>query len=337
MIRGINMRKKKKIKIKLKYYFYILFFIISFVCSIKFLHQLNYSISNETYLKMLIENSNSFINFSDSSKKDLSYYLVSAALNINFKTNLSDLKKKYTSFTTVSASDDENIGAVNSDYINDPYPDKNVINPIVYIYNTHQLEEYSSSSSEYGIVPNVMMTSYILREKLYSNGINAIVETNNVEDILNINNWNYASSYKVTRLFMDDAATKNKTLKYFVDIHRDSVSKNISTVSIDGKSFAKVLFIVGLENPNYAKNLALTEKINSMISGNYPSISRGIMKKEGAGVNGIYNQDFSENAILIEVGGHENKIDEVLNTTIAISDVLSNYIHDNDSIGDDTK
>ena len=69
------------------------------------------------------------------------------------------------------------------------------------------------------------------------------------------------------------------------------------------------------------------ESIDSICNKYYPGLSRGIYKKEGAGVNGIYNQDISSNVILIELGGAYNNIDEVLNTTEAISKVLYHYIN----------
>ena len=56
------------------------------------------------------------------------------------------------------------------------------------------------------------------------------------------------------------------------------------------------------------------------------SIANSIYKKEGPGVDGIYNQDISSNSILIELGGVDNNIDEVLNTTEAISNILYYYI-----------
>ena len=53
-----------------------------------------------------------------------------------------------------------------------------------------------------------------------------------------------------------------------------------------------------------------------------------IYKKKGKGVNGVYNQDFSSNCILIEFGGNKNTIDEVYNTVIALGEIISNYIGD---------
>lgn len=68
------------------------------------------------------------------------------------------------------------------------------------------------------------------------------------------------------------------------------------------------------------------EGINNLFNKYYPGLSRGIYKKQGAGVNGVYNQDISSNTILIEIGGVDNNIDEVLNTTEAVANVLYYYI-----------
>lgn len=199
--------------------------------------------------------------------------------------------------------------------------------PTVYIYNTHQTEKYALSNNDvYNIVPTVMTTSYILQEQLSIYNINSFVEEKKVNDVLKKNNWNYAYSYMASRKFMEDAKNENDSLNFFIDVHRDSVSKNISTTEINGKKYAKILFIVGLENDNYKDNLELTEKINNDIKNEYPSLTRGIYKKKGKGVNGVYNQDFSPNCILIEFGGEENTIDEVYNTVVVVSKFLSKYI-----------
>ena len=86
------------------------------------------------------------------------------------------------------------------------------------------------------------------------------------------------------------------------------------------------MFVVGLEHKNYEKNLNTATEVNRLFEEKYPGLSRGIYKKEGTGVNGIYNQDISENVMLIELGGVDNNIDEVMNTINAITDVLSIYI-----------
>ena len=43
--------------------------------------------------------------------------------------------------------------------------------------------------------------------------------------------------------------------------------------------------------------------LENWLNENYKGISRGIYRKKGKGVNGVYNQDFSSYCFLIEVGG----------------------------------
>lgn len=222
-------------------------------------------------------------------------------------------------------SDMEELKKISS-YIEDPNP-VDIDNPLVYIYNSHQLENYDSKNLDvYGITPNVLMASYLLREKLNNKGISTIVETSNMTEFLNLNNWNHASSYKASRIFILDKKEKYSSLKYFIDIHRDSVNKNITTAYINDKEYAKILFVVGLEHDNYKENLENASLINEIANKYYPGLSRGIYKKEGPSVDGIYNQDISPNSILIEVGGVYNSIDEVLNTMTALADILYYYI-----------
>lgn len=192
--------------------------------------------------------------------------------------------------------------------------------PVIYLYNSHPTEEYQPSSiGEYYINPTVIMNNYILEDIFNKKGYITYVEEKSTKDILNTNKWNYASSYKASRLLLEDAINNNPSLKYFIDIHRDSLSKDKTTITINNKSYAKLIFLLGLENPDYHKNQAFIEKINNKIDMYYPGLSKGIYKKEGVGVNGVYNQDFSPYLILIEIGGYENNTTEVLNTSIAFS------------------
>lgn len=317
---------KKKKHVKTKFILYSLLFLVMFVISIHTLNKFNFEISNEEFLKYIIEDSSIYMK--NNKKKNIYYYIVKTVLNIDLSNPSSIFTNNYFASVSTSSDDIEDSSKTNkSSYIEDPYPKEDEKEPLVYIYNTHQLEEYSKDGiEEYDVVPNVMMASYILREKLHDSNIGAIVETADINEFLHANNWNYASSYKVTRFLMEEAYSSNNSLKYFIDLHRDSVKKSISTTTINNKNYAKILFIVGLENPNYQANLNLTEKISNKLEENYPGIVRGIYKKQGPGVNGVYNQDFSENVILIELGGEENTIDEVLNSTLAISDVLLQII-----------
>jgi len=201
--------------------------------------------------------------------------------------------------------------------------------PLVYIYNTHQTEQYKQNVNEpYSITPDVMVASYYLEEKLEQMGINTIVEETKISEILQNNNWNYNQSYKASKINLEKIKNQYPSIKIFIDLHRDAVSKEISTTTIEEKNYAKVLFLIGKDHDNYEQNLEFSTSINNIIVKNYPSLTRGIMQKGGIGVNGIYNQDVAPNVILLEVGGNNNTIDEVTNTLDIISNIIKEKINE---------
>lgn len=227
---------------------------------------------------------------------------------------------------TNEVTDEEDKDLTTGEYLEDPKKEK-ISLPIVYLYNTHQTEEYQKDYLEpYSIKPTVMLTSYMLREQLNDLGIPTIVETKEVKKVLDENGWKYGKSYKVSRMFLENAKNENSTLKLFIDLHRDSGAHKSTTINCGYENFARVLFVIGLEHEGYEINLNNATILNNKIETRCPKLSRGIMKKSGKGVNGIYNQDFDENVFLIEVGGQYNNIEEVKNTVKLLADVIYEYV-----------
>ena len=318
----------KRKKIKYSFIFVIIYLIFTYTIYYSFK---NISPkTNEEFITFLLNNGNS--SFENN-------YKLSSIINKSFKYLLKiDFTKPVTLFNeniigyeedTDSYSNLEKLKEI-SYYMTDP-SNTNVDNPLVYIYNSHQLENYNNNNLEiYGITPNVLMASYLLKEKLNEKGIPTIVEDTNLTEFLTLNNWDYSSSYKASRIFILDKQNTYPSLKYYIDIHRDSVGKELTTININNRKYARILFVVGLEHSNYEANLNLATNINNIFNNDYPGLSRGIYKKEGPNVNGIYNQDISPNSMLIEIGGVDNNIEEVMNTLNAITDVLNKYIGANE-------
>ena len=243
--------------------------------------------------------------------------------------------KSYQSIDLVSIT--INYLNINKDFINKKIDIKKELvynddNPIIYIYNTHSEEEYSySKNNSYNIVPTVKEANYILENELKKIGIYSFIEQSNTTKIVNERGLPYSASYKVSREFLENRKMEYPTLEYFIDIHRDSVERNITTININGISYARVMFLLGLENENYLENKKVMTSLNNYLEENYKGLSRGIYEKKGKGVNGVYNQDFNKNVMLIEVGGVDNTIDEVSNSIKVIAKMLANYINSNKS------
>lgn len=319
MSKKMNLKNKKKKKHIIKKILFIMTFLLSLFFTIRLLASISIKDQQDEFLTYLLENQNIYL---EDKRQGFSYFhkMMMKLLNIDLASPLTFLNRDYkglTSNTVVKLKKNETPKKIES----------KKENPTIYIYNTHQTEDYKPTSYlEYSVNPNVLMASYILEEQLSKKGHVVLVEEESVSKLRTTLGLNYAGSYKVTRSMMENAKKNNPTLKYYIDLHRDSLTRDKTTLTVDGKSYAKILFIVGLENSNYQENLDFTNKISDLLNQKVKGLSKGIYKKEGPLVNGVYNQDFSNRVILIELGGNENTIDEVYRSLIVLGEVLDEVI-----------
>lgn len=319
MSKKMNLKNKKKKKHIIKKSLFIMTFLLSLFFTIRLLASISIKDQQDEFLTFLLENQNIYL---EDKRQGFSYFhkMMMKLLNIDLASPLTFLNRDYkglTSNTVVKLKKSETNKKIET----------KKENPTIYIYNTHQTEEYKPTSYlEYSVNPNVLMASYILEEQLSKKGHVILVEEESVSKLRTTLGLNYAGSYKVTRSMMENAKKNNPTLKYYIDLHRDSLTRDKTTLTVDGKSYAKILFIVGLENSNYQENLDFTNKISDLLNQKVKGLSKGIYKKEGPLVNGVYNQDFSNRVILIELGGNENTIDEVYRSLIVLGEVLDEVI-----------
>ena len=187
--------------------------------------------------------------------------------------------------------------------------------PVIYLYNTHDKECYADNSTIYE-------ATKLLKNNLTKLGIKTIQEEAKTSELLHTG----MKYYDISRSFIQNIIKKENNIAYFIDIHRDSVTD--TTIKIKEKNYAKILFVLGLENKDYLKNKSIILKMNDYLNTNYPGLSKGIYEKKGDGVDGVYNQDIKENIILIEIGGVKNNIEEVNNSTEIISLMLYHMLGD---------
>lgn len=191
----------------------------------------------------------------------------------------------------------------------------------VYIYNTHQDESYTDNKS-------VVDAANYFKNQLNKYDIEVKIEDGNINEFLNINNYSYNYSYVASRYFIEEEIKNNYDL--VIDLHRDAVSKKNSIVELNGKIYARVMFVIGKKNKNYKNNYEIVKEINTLIENKYPGLSRGILLQNGVNVNGIYNQDLAPNIILIELGGNHNQFSEVKNTIDLLAPLIGEYLYGNE-------
>ena len=311
----VNVMGKFKARKNNKLILIVMLFFVSIIFSVKYLYK-NSRMGEEGIIQALLSN-NLF----------------------SFDTNFVNIKTlfKYSTGNHLSLNNKDEV-VINNDGDNDDSPvikenvlnkKNNLDNPIVYIYSTHDEEAYSSGMLKpYNIKPTVKSASKILKENLENLGIKVTLEEKSIADEVRKKKEKYGYSYKVSRMFMEEAYKNNNNLKYFIDFHRDSSVYKETVINIDGEDYARLLFVIGLDNKKYESNLEMANKLADLIKEYNPNLFRGIMKKSGKKVNGVYNQDFNPNTILVEVGGQYNNISEVNNTLKVFADILYKYIKD---------
>lgn len=194
--------------------------------------------------------------------------------------------------------------------------------PQVYIYSTHPTEGYVGEKVEgYDIAPGVLMASSILQDKLNEIGIQTIVEENSAATYIKEHNLPYEDSYIATREFVSNMLKKHNDFDLIIDLHRDAgIPKSATTAEINGKSYAKIMFVMKNTLPNIDK----AKEISDLAERLYPGISRGIYDKR----NSYFNQDLNENMVLMELGSNHNTVEEVLNTIDALTNIIKEYLNE---------
>ena len=299
------MRLKRKKNYKFLYY--LLFIILLFII-INFIFKDVKLSKNENFINQLLHNANGHI--VDKVDNNLFTEFINSINNIKLAEPITILDKvfAYNKETNITQA---------FNYIQNSVVD----NPRVYIYSTHPKESFLGEKLEgYELDNTVILVSILLQEKLNSEGIATIVEERSADEYIKKNNLSYDQSYQATRIFLKDQL-KNNDFDLIIDLHRDAVPKTTTTTTIDNQEYAKIMFV---NNVNYKENVALANKLNNIIKDKYPTLTRGIYNK----YVDSFNQDLSDKALLIEMGGNYNTIDEVVLTVDILADAIKELLNE---------
>ncbi|MBU8905626.1 stage II sporulation protein P [Desertibacillus haloalkaliphilus] len=200
---------------------------------------------------------------------------------------------------------------------------------VVHIIHSHSREsffpELNNADAAHHPDVNITLVGERLGQALEKRGIGVDVDKTDVEAMLHNRGWQYSQSYDASREIVQDAMNQNDDLEFFFDIHRDSQPRDITTVNINGEDYGRTFFVIGQNHNSYEQNLELAKELHDRLEKDYPGLSRGVVVKGGAGSNGRYNQDLSENSLLIEFGGVDNTLQELYRSAEAMAEVISEY------------
>lgn len=184
----------------------------------------------------------------------------------------------------------------------------------VYIYDTHQSEEYLGGKT-------VLDGAKLLGEQLQEAGVEVFVETNSFSDYMKQNGLNYNDSYLVSYNFLNDVLADYGPFDLIIDFHRDAVPRESSFVTLEGKDYAKMMFVIGGLNGHVEHSEQLCQTLYDKIEQVQPGIMKKTMVREA-----YYNQQVNENMVLIEVGSNNSTFEEVRNSVDVLAQGLIAYL-----------
>lgn len=177
----------------------------------------------------------------------------------------------------------------------------------ILIYHTHTLEEYSDGTT-------VVDAGNDLAEKLNDLGF----EVDNVVDNFSVD---YNNAYASSRNYLSNIDLTQ--YKLIIDLHRDAAGSKIIRQLEDG-DYTVVKFVFSTSNKNYHEQQNLANKISANLQDIYDDdfiYDKGILD---------FNQDLSNNIVLIENGFNTNTIDEVKNSNTKIANAILQVFEEED-------
>lgn len=207
--------------------------------------------------------------------------------------------------------------------------------PLVLVVHTHGSESYLPSGYDFyspdetfrslDESETVVHIGEVLCERLAEYGINA------VHDKTMYDQTDFNRSYNYSREGIKKALAKYPTIKYVIDLHRDSVfdsnGNNIKPLAnIEGKDCAQLMIVVGTNeagavHPNWRDNLTFATHLQQSMNDTYPMLARPINLRTSA-----FNQALSAGSLLLEVGSCGNTIEEAENAICLFAEVYAKLL-----------
>jgi stage II sporulation protein P len=227
------------------------------------------------------------------------------------------------------------------DYLSKSYPVKCTNyneKPLVLIIHTHGSESYLPNGYDFyspnetfrsiDETKNVVHIGELLARELANNGIIA------VHDKTLYDQTDFNRSYNYSREGIKKALAENPSIKYIIDIHRDSVfdsdGNNIKPLTeINGEKCAQVMLVVGTDEAGAAhsawrENLTFATHLQQRLNDMFPTLARPVNLRTSA-----FNQAFSVGSVLLEVGACGNTMEEAENAIKLFSQAYISLIRQN--------
>lgn len=226
-----------------------------------------------------------------------------------------------------------------ADYLKKAYPVTGEIpsdgEPLVLIVHTHGSESYLKKGYEFYSSDEtfrstdeentVVHIGEVLCGRLNELGVPTLHDSTMYDTV------DFNKSYVFSRAGIIQALTEHPSIKYVIDLHRDSIfssdSENIKPVTeIENKKCAQIMIVAGTdeggaEHPDWKSNLTVAAYLQQKLNTLYPTLARPVNIRSAA-----FNQALAKGSLLLEVGSCGNTIEEAENAILFFAEAYSQMI-----------
>lgn len=192
------------------------------------------------------------------------------------------------------------------------------------IYHSHTTEAFAPTSGaarSNDFNETVVALGRVIKEALEQRGFTVLHREDHHDTVFD---YSYINSYSTA----EEMIMQQPNMVLLIDIHRDGygntsdLGRPKTTAEIDGRSVGRILLVVGQDHPDWRANYHVAHKFHLLMEQLYPGFSRGIILRSRSS----YNQELHPGAMLVEIGGHWNTLDEAIYGAQLFAEVVTCYL-----------
>jgi len=197
--------------------------------------------------------------------------------------------------------------------------------PTVLILSTHGTESYAEhasggyrTSDDSG---NVIRTAALIAETLEEAGIGVIHCRTKFDE------EDFTLAYYNASLEIRSQLRDNPSIRYIIDVHRDSVQNTDGTyLAMETDGMAQLMFVVGTDHggsghAGWEDNLALAARLHTAIEEEHPGIMRAVNIRSAS-----FNQQYTQGSLILEIGSCAGSLENALKSAGLFAKALADEI-----------
>lgn len=194
--------------------------------------------------------------------------------------------------------------------------------PQVLIYHTHTCESYAPGPIDtQDLTKTVCAVGDTLANSLANDYGIPVLNDHTIHDI-----FGYIDAYKRSGATLSKYLKEYSNFNLIVDIHRDSIGdKSAVTMKMNGENISTFRFVMAKENPNFARNMTVVNKLITISNKLFPGFCKGIFYYN-RGTN-YFNEAANTNVFLIEVGSAVSNLNEAKASGKYLSRIFAEYLN----------